>query len=205
MLVKCPECLKDISDSAPSCPHCGYVVKPAGVSHGEIDSRKRTLAIFQFVSLGAIVIALFTPRMLVTLPCLVIISAGIIALVRKEPRWVLSLGCTIAGLYLIAMSTPDLSSRTEYIGKMELQNWDWQAESNYTHIRGRVKNTGNKTVRYFKIQGFYKDASGNVLDTDFTNSSENLMPGMSKEFEITHRQSPDYKHMSISVVEAHTQ
>lgn len=174
MLVKCPECLMDVSDSAPSCPHCGYVVKAAGVSRGEIDSRKSALAIFQFVSLGAIVIALFTPRMLITLPCLVIISAGIIALVRKEPRWVLSLGCTIAGLYLIAMSAPDLSSRTEYIGKMELQNWDWQAESNYTHIRGRVKNTGNKTVRYFKVQAFYKDASGNVIDTDFTNSG--LLP-----------------------------
>lgn len=26
-LIKCPECGKEVSSSAPSCPHCGYVLK----------------------------------------------------------------------------------------------------------------------------------------------------------------------------------
>lgn len=29
MLIKCPECGKDISDQASSCPHCGYPIKEA--------------------------------------------------------------------------------------------------------------------------------------------------------------------------------
>jgi len=27
-LISCPECDNEISDKAPSCPHCGYVAKP---------------------------------------------------------------------------------------------------------------------------------------------------------------------------------
>lgn len=29
MLIKCPECQKDVSDTAPNCPGCGFVLKPA--------------------------------------------------------------------------------------------------------------------------------------------------------------------------------
>jgi TM2 domain-containing membrane protein YozV len=28
MLIKCPECERDISDTAPACPGCGYVLAP---------------------------------------------------------------------------------------------------------------------------------------------------------------------------------
>ena len=27
MLIKCPECMKEISDKAERCPHCGYPIK----------------------------------------------------------------------------------------------------------------------------------------------------------------------------------
>jgi len=27
MLIKCPECKKDMSDKAEKCPHCGYPLK----------------------------------------------------------------------------------------------------------------------------------------------------------------------------------
>ena len=41
-LIKCPECNKDVSDSAPVCPHCGYVLKrtpPATQYHESRSSR----------------------------------------------------------------------------------------------------------------------------------------------------------------------
>lgn len=28
-LIKCPECQKEVSDTAETCPHCGYRLKPA--------------------------------------------------------------------------------------------------------------------------------------------------------------------------------
>ena len=82
MLIKCPECNRDVSDSAPSCPNCGYVLKPTVLDASPKDVApipQKKIAIFQFISLGAIFIALFTPRILISLPCLVIISAGLIA------------------------------------------------------------------------------------------------------------------------------
>ncbi len=32
MLIKCPECARDVSDSAPSCPNCGYVLAAAAAA-----------------------------------------------------------------------------------------------------------------------------------------------------------------------------
>ena len=34
-LISCPECFKQISDTAPACPHCGYVLSTAEVKHPE--------------------------------------------------------------------------------------------------------------------------------------------------------------------------
>jgi hypothetical protein len=31
-LIKCPECNQDLSDKAPSCPHCGYILNPKVVT-----------------------------------------------------------------------------------------------------------------------------------------------------------------------------
>lgn len=202
MLIKCPECSKEISDSAPLCPQCGYILKPSVPSNSSrysAPSRPKKTAIFQFISIGAVFIALFTPKILISLPCLVIISTATIALFRKEPRWFLSVASIILGFFFISASVPDFSNKGSYISKMVLQKWDWKEESNYSYIRGRIKNDGDKTVSYFQIKALYKDSAGNVIDTDITNSGENLLPGMAKEFEIMHKASSEYRSASIYV------
>lgn len=198
MLIKCAECDKDISDSVAACPHCGFTLKPASPSAPTVAAPKT--AIFQYVSLGAVVIALFTPRILLSVPCLVTIVAGIVALVRGEPRKLLSLATVGFAFFLISWGPTGISTTdVAYVQNMTIQDWDWTTERNYTYVRGRVKNSGDKTVSYFKITAYYKDNKNNVLDTDFTNSAENLRPGMAKEFEIMHRASSDYKYVSIQV------
>lgn len=90
----------------------------------------------------------------------------------------------------------------DYIDKLEIQkDWTWQADGNYTYIKGRVKNIGDKTIRYFKITAQYEDKDGNVLDTDYTNSNENILSGNQKEFEIMHENNNDYYTCSIFVDE----
>lgn len=90
----------------------------------------------------------------------------------------------------------------DYKDKLEIQDgWTWKRKGNYTYFQGRVKNTGDKTIRYFKITAQYKDNDGNVLDTDYTNSNENILPGNSKEFEIMHKDNDNYKKCSITVDE----
>lgn len=80
--------------------------------------------------------------------------------------------------------------------------WKWIVDGNYTYVRGRVKNTSGKTINYFKIVAHYKNKAGEVIDTDYTNSGETLGPGMSKEFEIMHRDSDEYHTVSIFVEKA---
>ncbi|MCB0395923.1 MAG: FxLYD domain-containing protein, partial [Flavobacteriales bacterium] len=57
------------------------------------------------------------------------------------------------------------------------------------------------TIRYFKIKAYYLDDYGNVLDTDIDNDLEDLLPGMSKEFEIMHKNNPDYDRVRVEVDE----
>ena len=210
MLIQCPECNKDVSDSAPSCPNCGYTLKSTildETSKGPASIPHKKIATFQFIALGAIVIALFTPRILVSLPCLVIISAGIIALVRKEPRRILSVASILIGFYFIIALSSIFVGGTRYINNMQIQNWDVvlsDSSGNYSYIRGRIKNVGDETVSYFKIKALYEDDSGNVLDTDYTNSVESMLPGMSKEFEIMHKNSDTYKKFAIIIEEVRT-
>ena len=89
-----------------------------------------------------------------------------------------------------------------YLSKVIIEdNWKWIIEDDYSYIRGRVKNSGNKTIFYFKVTAYYKDNDDAVVDTDYTDSFENLGPGMSKEFEIMHKKSVNYKYTSIKLEE----
>jgi hypothetical protein len=101
-------------------------------------------------------------------------------------------------------NTPSAQEDEEasYIPKLKINDdWKYENEGTYTYIRGRVTNEGDKVIRYFKISAYYYDKNGKVLDTAYTNSGENLYPNMSKEFEISHKQSKEYKSANIVVDE----
>ena len=96
----------------------------------------------------------------------------------------------------------DRAENKDYKQKLVIQEgWTWERDGNYTYIRGRVKNTGNKTIRYFEVTAQYLDKNKNVLDTNYTNSGEKIRPGDSKEFEIMHRHNSEYEYVSIFVEE----
>lgn len=42
-LIKCPECKQQISDTAPTCPHCGFVQKATPVESIGISQRPITI------------------------------------------------------------------------------------------------------------------------------------------------------------------
>ncbi|MBA7589765.1 hypothetical protein ES708_31854 [subsurface metagenome] len=89
-----------------------------------------------------------------------------------------------------------------YLSKVIIEDkWKWIIEDNYSYIKGRVKNAGNKTVNYFKVTAYYKDNDETALDTDYTDSFESLGPGMSKEFVIMHKKPVNCKYASIKLEE----
>jgi hypothetical protein len=203
MLISCPECSKDVSDTLTTCLHCGFQLEQAAnpsTAPATKAKRKKKPATLQYLAFAAIVVALFTPRILVTIPCLMVVACAIVALVRREPRWPLSIFAGVVGFLLIGTSSPSPNQGNEYISKIQVQDWKWEQDAgNYSHVRGRVTNTGDRTASYFSVTAQYKDASGKVLDTAYTNSGQDLGPGISKEFDIVNETSSEYASVSVNV------
>lgn len=100
------------------------------------------------------------------------------------------------------MLTFNTTKSNNYKDKLVIQEgWNWEKDGNYTYVKGRVKNTGDKTISYFEITAEYLDKNGQVLDTDYTNSGENLRPSNQKEFKIMHRYDSQYEQVRIFVEE----
>lgn len=68
---------------------------------------------------------------------------------------------------------------------LDIKDWDTSWSGNYTYISGSVKNVGNDTISYYKITAkLLNKYTGEVEDSDYTNSAEDLAPGESRKFEI---------------------
>ena len=92
---------------------------------------------------------------------------------------------------------------TPRIYDLRIENgWTTEKSGNYTYIKGTVKNVSDdKTIRYFKITARFYDKSGEVIDSDWTNSSQNLRPGDSVKFEIMHKYDSRVVDIKLSVEE----
>lgn len=83
-----------------------------------------------------------------------------------------------------------------------VDGWEWTYTDDWTYVRGSVKNEGATPITYFEVRAEYLNKKGEVVDTDYTNSTERLNPGASKKFEIMHRRSPEFKKVSVSIGKA---
>jgi hypothetical protein len=106
MLTECPECKKEVSSEALTCPHCGHPLKVTTERISAAGLRKPP--IFLILSIVALVLALTKPRILAFF--LMILGCSVVSLLRKEKgRWgaaaVLLLGIGIWVLTEIALST----------------------------------------------------------------------------------------------------
>jgi hypothetical protein len=83
--------------------------------------------------------------------------------------------------------------------KITISNSKWTNEGTYDYVRGSVKNGGSQTVSYWKATARFYDKSGSVIDSEFTNSGETLLPGESKRFQIMHRNLPETKRVRVQM------
>ncbi|GMU96905.1 zinc ribbon domain-containing protein [Ignavibacterium album] len=196
--INCPQCKQEILDNDKFCANCGYQLINSNVPLKVVE--KRT-PVFQIIAFVTFFISLSTPMLFLSFFVLVVIVSSIISLVRKEKRWGLSLLALFLGLFLLLAPAINEFQEISYKEKVSIVNWNWEQERNYSYVRGRVRNDGDKIVRYFKIKAFYLDNFGNVLDTDIDNDLDDLYPGMSKEFQIMHKNNPEYKRVSLIVEE----
>ena len=59
-------------------------------------------------------------------------------------------------------------------------------------------------ITYFKLVAEYLDNSGNVLDSEYTNSINTILPGNMEEFEIMKKHNDQYKQVRIFIEEIKT-
>lgn len=92
------------------------------------------------------------------------------------------------------------SYEEDYITKLTIE--DHSIDGNKLYIT--VKNTGDKTISYFKYDIFFYDASGSVIDSDWSNSSKTILPDAKCE-EDTYVEVPSTaEKYSIQIVEVNT-
>ncbi len=107
MLISCPECNANISDSAAACPQCGHPMTAAAGKAAPIRSPPTPLLLI--LSVISLLLSLFTPRFLLFMPLMVTAALAIVSLIRKERfRWVsfaVLAGC-LGLLLLNEASTP---------------------------------------------------------------------------------------------------
>ena len=193
-LINCPECKKEISDLAESCPQCGYKLK----LKKDVSKKPR---VFQYISIVTFAVSLFSPQLFTNFFVLIIISTAIISLLRKEGWWGLSFLFLFFGFLLLVLPSLTKLNEKKYIQNVIIVKKTWVKEENYTYVRGSVLNLGDRDISYFKVKVYYLSASGDVIDTDIDNDSEVLKPGMSKEFEVMHKNNPEYSNIRVEVDE----
>jgi len=90
-------------------------------------------------------------------------------------------------------------------GSLPRQDLAIQGDQSYTdgiwlHIRGEVVNTGSTPAEYVKIVATLYDAAGNVVGTDFTYTSLDMIPaGGSSPFETGTDHWPEFHHYELHV------
>lgn len=150
MLIQCPECKKEVSDAAQNCPHCGYAIKKAPENKSSKETNKS--AAFQFLAIGACIIAIFTPKIIAYIPLIIACLASIIALIRKEPRWILSLIVLLFSFWLITSISSDIShigspSKPDY-SPFTIKVTRFTADSyDYYKVIGYIINNGKESYR----------------------------------------------------------
>lgn len=120
MLIKCPECDSEVSDSASSCPKCGFPFKAQTEKREEVArsvANTRAMPVCLAISLLALFVSLFSPRFLIFMPLLAAAALAVLSLVRGErARWAAILvfpGCL--GLLAIAESPASGKFAGEYV------------------------------------------------------------------------------------------
>jgi len=175
MLIKCPECEREVSDSAPSCPSCGFplqkqalvepVPNPASTSHAT--------PIFLVLAGIALLAGLSAPRFLVFMPVMLTLGLGVTSLIRREKGRVAAMGILVLGLAMLFWSSSDSSTSSSNLDAAEIADWSWYADPDFGSS-GTVKwnvvvrNVSEKPIDSAKVELTTYDAAGKLLDSTFT-------------------------------------
>lgn len=105
----------------------------------------------------------------------------------------------IGVMYALSMeSSSQSSSATGNVSDIEIGDFVFKVDGNYDYVKGDVINNGSRTIRYMEIVAKYKDANGNVIDSDWTNCTD-IDAGDSAYYEIMHKNVDGTKSVEVKI------
>lgn len=172
MLIQCPECSNEVSDTAPSCPKCGHILIQSSQAAREPETS--SAPIFTILAALALVLCLFTPRIILAMPAMATIACGVIGFFRKE-RWRWG-GLVIAGLAIgitILSETQMSAPMSANLSAAQLVNYNWTPDATFgghgtVKWNAEVKNVSDRPIASVKVDLTTYDASGHLLASSFT-------------------------------------
>lgn len=210
MLISCAECGKEISDAAPSCPHCGFVSKSVvdtPVAPTIATTPVSTTPIFLIAAAIAFFLALFTPRIVAILPILAAVILATIALFRKEPFRPAAVVVIVLSIGLFALSESDLSSPSSVASSASGPNGSpalaytvtrCEQESGFMFVEGTVTNNSSDSLKNVEAVASYNDASGKMVTSEDTLIEYNpILSGQTSPFKVMATYNPAMASCSV--------
>lgn len=194
--MKCPNCKKEISNTATFCKLCGFKISdntnPLYKNLKGVSSKKQYK---KYVIIG--VVTFLAIIYLLGFKC----RAGICILPSgfKDDYCVLHT-CDRSSCYnkvakgkkYCYTHLPSTSTNSRYTPEkaedvLEFSDITINRNSSYTVCDATITNNGRKTYSFVEVKGKFKDSSGTILDTDWTYAvgSEGLAPGESATFRLS--------------------
>lgn len=223
MIIKCPECGREVSDRAGSCPGCGYPIAGSAPRKRKMGNllaegkkklaalpadKKKKLALLGVVAVVcvAVLLVLFGSR------------CGLKGCRNRKTAgssYCATHTCAQAGCNSFAPDGSLYCSRhTENTGPLvrpsedgasvlKISNVKVTSNTSYQICTGTVTNNGTSTYSFVKVKGAFEDSRGKVLDTDWTYAvgSEGLEPGESTTFRLSVDKNYSIKTCSVTILD----
>ncbi|MCI1966567.1 MAG: FxLYD domain-containing protein [Oscillospiraceae bacterium] len=174
-MKQCLKCHKQYNDDFDYCTICGSKLESVTLKH-KILSNKNIYAI---------------------IACCLLLACGIGYTIYENTKF---------SNMKQTMQTDQVNKEMENLASKPLTSdleiesgWKWRVDGDYIYIDGSVKNISGKTINYFEIGANFLNSDGNVLDSDYANDAQPLLPDTSRKFEIMHKNDSNYNKVSLCI------
>lgn len=174
-MKQCLKCHKQYGDDFNYCSICGSKLEPVATKY-KISSKKHIYVI---------------------IACCLLLVCGIGYAIHENTK--LNTIKQTMQADQINKEIEDLASKP-LTSDLEIESgWTWRVDGDYIYVDGSVKNISERTIDYFEIGASFLDSNGNVLDSDYTNNAQPLLPNTSRKFEIMHKHDSNYNKVSLCI------
>ena len=77
--------------------------------------------------------------------------------------------------------------------------YSYSGSKDYLDIKTTIKNVSNKSINYIKLNLYFKDGNGNIVDSDWTNCSATIKPNATQIITKTVKITGDWKTVRVEV------